>query len=166
MRLVTRNLNRPSDNSFPTLWNDLFADDFFIKQVTRDENACKTRAKKLDNKTTMPAVNIKDREKHYFIEVSAPGFKKSDFLVEMENSTLTISAKRVEKNEKLEEGAKTEKERYTHREFETTSFKRTFTVPEKTVCVEKIEASYEAGILVVSIPKKEAEETKLNINVL
>jgi HSP20 family protein len=165
MRLVTRNFNRPSANSFPSLWNDLFADDFFIKQAARDKNACKTRSKNWQN-NTIPAVNIKDRAKHYFIEVAAPGFKKSDFLVELEDNTLTISAKKAESKTIEKEDAKVEKERYTHREFTNSSFKRAFTISEKAVDVSKIEASYEAGVLVVSIPKKEVEENKLNIDVL
>ena len=165
MRLVTRNFNRPSANSFPSLWNDLFADDFFIKQAARDKNACKTRAKNWQN-NTIPAVNIKDRAKHYFIEVAAPGFKKSDFLVELEDNTLTISAKKAENKTTEKEGEKVEKETYTHREFTNSAFKRAFTISEKAVDVSKIEASYEAGVLVVSIPKKEVEETKLNIDVL
>lgn len=165
MRLVTRNFNRPAASSFPSLWNDLFADDFFIKQATRDKNACKTSAKNW-NKSTIPAVNIKDRAKHYFIEVAAPGFKKSDFLVELEDNTLTISAKKAESKTTEKEGEKIEKEIYTHQEFSSNSFKRAFTISEKVVDVNKIEASYEAGVLVVSIPKKEVEETKLNIDVL
>lgn len=165
MRLVTRNFNRPTVSSFPSLWNDLFADDFFIKQATRDKNACRTSAKNWQN-NNIPAVNIKDRAKHYFIEVAAPGFKKSDFLVELEDNTLTISAKKVEHKVEEKEGEKVEKERYTHREFSSSSFKRAFTISEKAVDVSKIEASYEAGVLVVSIPKKEVEETKLNIDVL
>lgn len=159
MRLVTRNFNRPTINTFPSLWNDLFADDFFAKQA-KNKNTCNPVY------TNTPAVNIKNRAGHYFIEVAAPGFKKSDFLVELEDSTLTIAAKKVE--EKATEGAgeKTEKESYTHREFASRSFKRAFTIPEKAVDVDKIEASYEAGVLVISIPKKEVEETKLNIDVL
>lgn len=165
MRLVTRNFNRPSASSFPSLWNDLFADDFLTQQAARGKGACKTTAKNLQNGSA-PAVNIKDRTGHYSIEVAAPGFKKSDFLVELEDNTLTISAKKAEDKVTEQEGEKTEKETYTHREFASSSFKRTFTIAEETVAVDKIEASYEAGILVVSIPKKEVEKTKLNIDVL
>jgi HSP20 family protein len=173
MRLVTRNFNRPTVSSFPSLWNDLFADDFFIKQAIRDKNTCKTTAKSRNNNNT-PAVNIKDKKGHYFIEVAAPGFKKSDFLVEVEDNTLTISTRKVEKEASpseletgaAEEGEKIEKGTYTHQEFAKAPFKRTFTISEKLVDVEKIEASYEAGVLVISIPKKEVEETKLNIDVL
>lgn len=163
MRLVRRNFNRPTVSSFPSLWNDLFADDFFVKQAARDKNTCKTTAKSWNNNNT-PAVNIKDKKGHYFVEVAVPGFKKSDFLVEVEDNTLTISTRKVEKQ--AEAGEKIEKGTYTYQEFAKTPFKRTFTISEKLVDVEKIEASYEAGILVISIPKKEVEETKLNIDVL
>jgi len=162
MRLVTRNFNRPTVSSSPSLWNDLFADDFFVKQTARNKNAEKKSAKKVRNNNT-PAVNIKDQKGHYFIEVAAPGFKKSDFLVELEDNTLTISTREVENKGKEQE---VEKETYTHQEFTNAAFKRTFTISEKVVDVSKIEASYEAGILVISIPKKEVEETKLNIDVL
>lgn len=162
MRLVTRNFNRPTVSSFPSLWNELFADDFLTKQAAKNKNTCKTSVKNWYN-TGTPAVNIKDRTGHYFIEIAAPGFKKSDFLVELEDNTLTISTKKVEEKPTEEEE---EKEVYTHREFVSRSFKRAFTIPKNGVDTDKIEASYEAGVLVVSIPKKEVEETKLNIDVL
>lgn len=165
MRLVTRNFNRPTVSSFPSLWNDLFADDLFAKQATSNKAACKTSAKNGYSNHT-PAVNIKDNTAHYFIEVLAPGFKKSDFLIELEDNTLTISTKKVEDKGAVQEGEKVEKETYTHQEFVSRPFKRAFTIPEKTVDVDKIKASYEAGILGISIPKKEVEETKLNIDVL
>jgi len=166
MRLVTRNFNRPTVSSFPSLWNDLFADDFYIKQAARNQNACKTTAKDCYNSNNTPAVNIKERKGHYFIEVAAPGFKKSDFLVELEDNTLTISTRKVEKKAVEEEGGKIEKGTYTHQEFAKSPFKRTFTISEKAVDADNIQASYEAGVLVISIPKKEVEETKLNIDVL
>jgi len=165
MRLVTRNFNRPTTSSFPALWNDLFADDFFTKQATSNKKVGKTRPQNWHSNNA-PAVNIKDRTGHYFIEVAAPGFKKSDFLVELEDNTLTISAKKVATKTSEEEGVKEEKETYTHREFVNSAFKRAFTIPEKAVDVDRIEASYEAGVLVISIPKKEVEASKLNIDVL
>ncbi|BDS13150.1 Hsp20/alpha crystallin family protein [Aureispira anguillae] len=159
MRLVTRNFNRPTTTSFPSLWNEFFADDFFTKRAAREAKACRAVAN--NRYHNVPAVNIKDRAEHYFIEVAAPGFNKSDFTVELDQGTLTISAKKEEKKEDKNEG-----EGYTHKEFVSSEFKRTFTIPENTVNVDKIEASYEAGVLVVSIPKKEVEETKLSIDVL
>ena len=71
---------------------------------------------------------------------------------------MTISAKKEELSEKENEG-------YTHKEFSSKAFKRSFTIPEKEVDTEGIKANYEAGILTLSIPKKEVEETKLKIDI-
>lgn len=157
MRLVTRNFNQPRTTSLPSFWNEFFADDFFTKQATRRNKACKTAVKNWYQNT--PAVNIKNRDEHYFIEVAAPGFNKSDFKVELEEGILTILAKRGEETEEKNEG-------YTHKEFVSSEFKRTFTIPENAVDVARIQASYEAGVLVICIPKKEVEDTKMNIDVL
>lgn len=156
MRLVTRNFNRPTTSFFPSLWNEFFADDFLTKSLANSKS-CKTVAPNWYH--SVPAVNIKNREKHYFIEVAAPGFKKSDFKVELDHGKLTISAKKAEEKEDKNDG-------YTHKEFTSNTFKRTFTIPENLIDVEGIEASYEAGVLVVSIPKKEVEDKKLSIDVL
>lgn len=101
-----------------------------------------------------PAVNIKEKEMSYCIELMAPGLEKSDFNIELENDLLTISYKKSE--EKTEET-----EKFIKREFATRSFSRSFTVNEK-LNVENIQAKYENGILVVEIPKAElkSKETK------
>ena len=72
------------------------------------------------------------------------------FDFEVNNNLLTISSEKEMKNEE-----KDEKGRYTRREFGYSSFKRSFTLPENVVNTEKIEATYENGILHVSIPKRE-----------
>lgn len=95
---------------------------------------------------TIPAVNIKEREKDYVIEMAVPGFKKDDFEIELDNNVLTISSKK--KDEKVEEKAN-----YTKREFNYCEFKRMFTLPE-TADVEDIKAEYKDGILEVVIAKK------------
>ena len=153
MKLVRRNFGRPA--SLPTFWNEFFADDFFTKHL-HSKKECNPNAW---NRSNVPAVNIKSEDEHYFIEVAAPGFVKSDFSVELDNEVLTISAKKEVNEEAKEKG-------YTHQEFSNKAFKRTFTIPEDSVDVEGIEATYEAGVLVISIPKKEVEEKKLNIDVL
>lgn len=152
MRQVTKNFNQPLFGT--ALLNNLFADDFFAKQAAKRSNAC-TPA---HAQRSTPAVNIKEKETHYFIEVAAPGFEKSNFSIELEKGLLSISAKQSEQKEE-------EEKEYTHKEFSSRAFKRTFTLPEDTVNVEGIEASYEAGVLVVSIPKKEKEESKTKINI-
>lgn len=99
----------------------------------------------------LPAVNIKEVESAFQIEVAAPGLKKEDFKLSLHENRLTISAKQEEQNVE-----KTEK--FSRQEFNYSSFQRTFTLP-KNVDGEKIEASYINGILHVGLPKK--EELKL-----
>lgn len=71
----------------------------------------------------------------------------------VENGTLTLS---TEKETTTEES----KDFYTRKEFNFTSFKRSFRLPEKTVDFDKIEGKYEDGILHIIVPKKEEVITK------
>lgn len=96
----------------------------------------------------IPAVNVKEEENAFQIEVAAPGLKKEDFKLSLHENRLTISAKKEGKTE-------TKTEKFSRQEFNYTSFQRTFTLP-KNVDGEKIEASYTDGILHVGLPKKEA----------
>jgi HSP20 family protein len=98
----------------------------------------------------MPAVNVKDNEKNYEIDVSAPGMKKEDFNISVENRILTISAEVKDEKEVKED-------KYTRREFVSSSFNRSFSLPEN-VEENNIEAKYENGILKVTVPK--AQEQK------
>jgi len=104
--------------------------------------------------TTLPAVNVKETEEAFEIEVAAPGMKKGDFKVHIENNLLTISSeKKEEKNEE-------EKGRFTRREFSYQSFQRSFTVPENLVDGDKISAKYHEGILCITLPKREEVKPK------
>jgi HSP20 family protein len=94
-----------------------------------------------------PAVNIVEEKEAFKIDIAAPGIDKNDFEIELENYVLTISSKREEKNEESNT-------RFSLREFNYASFKRSFTLP-KTVKTDKIKASHKDGILTVSIPKME-----------
>ena len=94
-----------------------------------------------------PAVNILEQDHSFSIEVAAPGYEKADFKLELDNETLTL---KVEKGDNSDE----QKEKYTHKEFSVTSFERSFKIP-KSVDASKIEATYNKGILVVALPKKE-----------
>jgi len=99
-----------------------------------------------------PKVNIKESVDAYILEMAVPGFKKSDFVIDLENETLSISTEI-----KTEESQA--KENYTRKEFGYTSFKRTFILPD-TVEEDKIEATYAAGILSLNIPKREEAKPK------
>lgn len=122
-----------------------FANDFF----TRDFDKL---FKGLEGKT-LPAVNVKENEDAFTVELSVPGFKKADFNLKLDNDLLTISAKVEDKKEETAE-------KFTRREFKSQAFSRTFTLPE-TILVEEINAKYEDGILRVALPKnKEVLENK------
>ena len=102
---------------------------------------------------TIPAVNIKETETDFKIEVALPGLKKEDINVEVENGVLTISAEnKTEKEENDSAG------RYTRREFSYNFFKRSFTVNEETVDADNIEGKYENGVLHLQLPKKTKSE--------
>jgi HSP20 family protein len=104
--------------------------------------------------TTLPAVNIKENEDSFTVEVAAPGMKKDDFTVEIDNNLLTISS------EKQEENVEKDGERYTKREFSYQSFQRSFTLPQGMVNEDKIEAKYKDGVLHLMIPKNDEAKKK------
>lgn len=103
--------------------------------------------------STLPAVNIRENDNEFMIEVAAPGMKKQDFKVNYDNGRLTISSER--KEEKEEKDGK-----YSRKEFSYQSFRRSFTVPENVVNGEKIEAKYSDGILHITLPKREEVKPK------
>lgn len=100
-----------------------------------------------DGASTVPAVNIKENKDGFTLELAAPGFKKDDLKVDVEDQVLILSAEL--KDEKVNEG-----ENYTRREFNYNSFKRSFTLPD-TIDLDRVDASFNDGLLVVSLPKKE-----------
>lgn len=137
MKLIKKSNYNPV---FPT-----FFDDFFAKDLLGWDNGSTSF------KTT-PAVNIRETDDHYAIELAVPGLNKEDFNVELDDNLLTISFEK--KAEKEETG------KFTRREFHYTSFKRSFTLPEGTVDSDKIDAAYENGILKLALPKKEEVKAK------
>lgn len=105
--------------------------------------------------TTLPAVNVKETNDAFNIEVAAPGLKRDDFKVELDNNVLTISSEREDSHEE-----KDDQGNYTRREFSYQSFQRSFSLPERKVQGDKITAKYVDGILHVSIPKTEEARVK------
>ncbi len=140
-------LRRLSNNVFPTFPS--FFDNIFEGNLM-DWNTSNYS----DSNSTLPAVNVKETENNFSIELAAPGLKKEDFNVSYENGHLIISS---EKKNEIEEK---DGEKITRREFNYQSFKRSFTVSEKVVDSEKIEADYKDGILHISIPKREEVKPK------
>jgi HSP20 family protein len=95
----------------------------------------------------LPAVNIKETDNEYEIKMAAPGLEKSDFKIDVNGSMITISAEKDEKKEEKEED-------YTRKEYNYTSFSRSFSLPEN-IDPSKIDASYVHGELKLLLPKKE-----------
>ncbi|TYR31718.1 Hsp20/alpha crystallin family protein [Sphingobacterium phlebotomi] len=97
--------------------------------------------------TRVPAVNIAETEKAYEISLAAPGLQKSDFKINVDKNLITISA------EKKEESVSEDK-LYSKKEFNFSSFTRSFSLPE-SVNYNDIEAVYTDGVLQVTVGKKE-----------
>lgn len=104
--------------------------------------------------TNLPSVNLKETDTKLEIEMAAPGLKKEDFKVEIDNNMLVISS---EKQEEKEESSK--KDNYIRKEFNYQSFYRTFSLPDYAD-ESKIEANYKDGILHVIVAKKEGAKRK------
>ena len=104
--------------------------------------------------STLPAVNVKENDNEFLIDVAAPGLKKGDFKLNYDNGRLTISSEKSD-NKEEKEG-----EVVTRREFSYQSFQRSFTVPETVVNADKISAKYAEGILHVTLPKREEVKPK------
>ncbi|SHH66481.1 Hsp20/alpha crystallin family protein [Winogradskyella jejuensis] len=113
----------------------LFSDDFF------------------DEDSLMPAMNVKELDEEFEVEFAAPGFKKSDFEVTLENHVLNVSAKKETKKEE-------EDKDYMRKEFSYNAFKRSLRLPETVDDMADIKAIYNDGILKLNLHKKEqAKET-------
>ena len=128
-------LARINRSYVPAYWDDFFNDKFFNQVNGKNSNG------------NSVAVNVYEEDKSYTIEVAAPGVSRKDFNLEIENDVLTISTEQKESKEDKNRN-------FLRREFNYRSFKRSFELPE-SVDQEKIQATHEAGILTLSLPKKE-----------
>lgn len=102
--------------------------------------------------STLPRVNITETDEDFTVEMAAPGMKRDDFNIELDNDLLVISAEMQQENENKNSS-------YTRREFSYESFRRSFHLPN-TVEGDKIKAKYEDGMLRLIIPKKEEAKRK------
>jgi HSP20 family protein len=97
--------------------------------------------------TRTPAVNIAENDNQFEVELAVPGLSKEDFKINLDKNVLSVSADK--KTETVDENKK-----FTKREYSFNSFSRSFTLPE-SADQSKIEADYSAGILKLTIAKKE-----------
>lgn len=127
--------NKTKGPVFPNLLDNFIGNDFFTGEISN----------------YMP-VNISETTDNFIIELSAPGFKKEDFKIEVDNGSLTVSGEY--KREKEDE-----EKTYTRKEFTYGSFKRSFNLPE-IVNDERIDAQYKDGVLKLVLAKKEEAKPK------
>ncbi len=125
-----------------------FLDRFFNESFNNYDN---------EQKSFNPQVDIAEDEKGFELSVAVPGMKKSDFKIDMADGRITISGERKLENEKKEKN-------FHSLETQYGSFSRSFYLPEN-VKEDKIEASYEDGILKVLIPKDEKKELTKTIQI-
>lgn len=95
----------------------------------------------------IPAVNIIEHKDEYQVSLAVPGMKKDDFKIDVDGNMLTISSEKEESKEEKEK-------KFTRKEYNYSSFSRSFTLPEE-INKEKIEAKYEDGVLRIALPRKE-----------
>src|SRR5579863_840565 len=105
-----------------------------------------------------PAVDVYEDEHKVSLTIDVPGIDEKDIDVRVENNTLTVHGERkIEKEEK--------EENYRRVERQYGSFTRTFTLPQ-TVDTENVSATYEKGVLKVTLPKKaEAKPKQIKVNI-
>ena len=126
------------DSWMPDVFNDFFDTDFMPRA-----NA------------TAPAINVKETEKDYTVEVAAPGLKKGDFNINL-NDEGNLVIKMEKKNDTKDEN---KKEHYLRREFSYSKFEQTLLLPDD-VDKEKIAANVSDGVLNIELPKIEKAAAK------
>ncbi len=99
------------------------------------------------NVMDQPAINVREIDDYYLVELAAPGLSKKDFEITIDNGYLKIF---VEKTSKMED----ENKDYARKEFSYNSFERTLLLPEDII-EEEVRAKYESGILKFKLTKQE-----------
>lgn len=109
----------------------------------------------MSRRGTLPRVNISETDEEFKVELAAPGMKRDDFNVALDNDMLVISAE----VKQLKKEGDHDDSTFTRREFRYESFRRSFHLPN-TVEADKIKANYKDGVLRLVIPKKEEAKRK------
>ena len=130
--------HRPGMPTLPALFNELFTRDLFNWDTFNNSAS----------NTTIPALNLRETNEEYLVELAAPGLSKEDFKVDLEGNRLSISSEFRSEPEDQQNG------KYTSREFSYQSFKRTLLLPDGLVNEDGINARYENGLLYITIPKR------------
>ncbi len=112
----------------------------------------------LNTSSFAPAVDVYEDEHNVSLKIEVPGIDEKDIDIRLENNSLTVHGERkIEKEEK--------EENYRRVERQYGSFTRTFTLPT-TVDSENVSATYDKGVLKITLPKKaEAKPKQIKVTV-
>lgn len=122
----------------PEVFNDFFNTDFMPKASA-----------------TAPAINVMESDKDYTVELAAPGLKKEDFKVNI-NDDGNLVIKMEQKNEQKEED---KNRHYLRREFSYSKYEQTLILPDD-VEKDQIAARVDNGVLTIDLPKIAAAQKK------
>ena len=128
------------NNWLPTIFNDFFNDDWFPMRAVA---------------ATAPAINVKEDEKTFTVEIAAPGMTKDDFKVHVnDKDQLVVSVEKKKESKEEDKDAK-----FLRREFNYTKFEQTLLLPDN-IDREKISAKVCSGVLYITLPKVENQIIK------
>ena len=100
----------------------------------------------------VPAMDLVETDEHFVLKADLPGLDAGDVTIEVEDNVLTVSGERKVEHE-------TSKEGYYRLERSSGEFRRSLTLPEG-VEADKIEASFDKGVLEIRIPKPEVRKPR------
>ncbi|WP_394973075.1 Hsp20/alpha crystallin family protein [uncultured Croceitalea sp.] len=138
MSLIKFNKNKfPFNNSLG---------DFFDRDFLLDDDF-------FNLEKSTPAINVKEHDSDFEIELASPGFNKKDFEITMKDDVLEVSAQKSEEEEEQEED-------YMRKEFNYRSFRRSLQLPKTVDDTKDVKATYKNGILKLQLYKKESSKEK------
>jgi HSP20 family protein len=141
--MTTKSLSR-NGGALPTVFDDFF----------KPWNEWFDTSSSLLNRTlTVPAVNIVETKDYFNLSFAIPGMKKDDFHIDMDGNMLSVSCEKEESKEEREH-------KYTRKEYNYSTFNRSFSLPEDVI-KDKIQETYTDGVLHLTLPKK--DEAKKSI---
>lgn len=129
-----------SNGWFPTMFDEFINNEWMPKM-----------------KSTEPAINVKENDKAYTMEMAAPGIKKEFCRININNDgNLEVAIEN-----KLEHKEENKKEHYIRREFSYSNYQQTFVLPDNVV-KDNISAKVDNGVLTIIMPKINKAEEKQN----
>lgn len=135
MTLVKFNSDKRNNGSLMPGFNDVF--DSIINDTFFNDRMI----------TRVPAANISETPDHFHVDLAAPGLKKEDFKISLEQNVLSISVEQQRENNDVQKN-------YSKREYSYQSFVRSFTLPD-SANADNIGAVYTDGVLKIDIAKRE-----------